>query len=560
MMVAMLLSFLSVHAYDFEADGFAYTITSLTDLTVSFDQVLNKDLTVLNIPETVEYKNKTLTVTSIANEACMGNKILTMISMPQTIVSIGKRAFKNNTALAEINIPESTKNIGSEAFSGCTSISEMVIPVGVTQVENSVFYGCTSLLNIHLTSGIKSIGESAFENSGIRSITLPSSVTSLGKRLFAGTQLEALELPNEIDVIPDNCFLNCTKLCDISFSSSVIGSNAFKNCIALKEISLPSNLITIGDKAFDGCINLGQFTIPSSVTSIEPTILWGCNNIETIEIGKGLSGLPVYATHSYGTAQSYSYSTLGSYYSASQSYKDGPYHPKSDIVYLENVRKFIIDDCEEAFSIKGFYFDKTTTPPFTNTELDYYYVGRPLIDIQSWSSNKGSTGFSVKEIKQGTGRIKTLEISGYCTTVPYFYQKIDTLKLGPNIKQIHLGNIYEEEITKIECQSTLPPNITSGEFPTKVYTDALLYVPLGCKDVYSRAEIWKNFWNIIEADFGDTSSIPVLTEGKDNRSLFIVHDLMGHLVLKSNIFEEVHKLPKGIYVITHKSKTYKIKI
>lgn len=84
---------LSVSAYDFEADGLYFTITSLKDLTVSVDGAVNKDTDKVVIPQTVVYKNKTLTITSVSSEAFKGYKNLQSISFPNTVLSIGESAF-----------------------------------------------------------------------------------------------------------------------------------------------------------------------------------------------------------------------------------------------------------------------------------------------------------------------------------------------------------------------------------------------------------------------------------------------------------------------------------
>lgn len=546
---------LSASAYDFEVDGIAYTITSLTDLTVCVEKLVSPDIAEVHIPESIEYKNKNLKVSSIANNAFKGNKKLNAIYLPNTIVSIGSSAFMDDSMLTTINMPESLTYIGEDAFSGCLSITTFNIPEGVNEINSRTFAGCVSLSRIDLNSNIKSIGNGAFRNSGLQSITIPSSVILLGKDTFAGSHLESILLPTGIEVIPERCFSDCLKLSQVTLSSSTISSEAFRNCGALQQISLPENLTTIGDRAFEGCTNLIEFSIPSETISIEPTILWNCPNISKLTIGRSLKGLPVYSIDD-DSSGGYSYQTLGGYYS----YIPGGYGygPRiTDETYLQGVKEFVIEDSNAEFSIKGFLINnKTSTPPFANTELNYYYVGRPLIDIESWRSTKGAVGFSAA-IEQGTGRIKKLEINGSCTSVPYFYQKVDTLKLGTNIKNFYLYNIFKDDIVKIECLSEIPP-VCTGSFPTKVYTDAILYVPFGCKQAYANAEIWKNFWNIVEAEV-DSGILDVI----DDVSLethYQVYDLKGLLILKSDNVSEIRKLPKGIYIVNKKNKRYKIKL
>lgn len=93
MLIAILCTSTSATAYDFEVDGIAYTITSLTDLTVCVDHLTKKDTTKINIPENVEYKSKKLTVTSLNKGAFTNNNTLSEVILPNTITSIGDEAF-----------------------------------------------------------------------------------------------------------------------------------------------------------------------------------------------------------------------------------------------------------------------------------------------------------------------------------------------------------------------------------------------------------------------------------------------------------------------------------
>lgn len=475
--MAILLSFLPASAYDFEVDGFAYTIISTGDLTVRLDQVLNKDLAVVNVPQNVEYKNKLLTVTGIGDNACSNNNMLQEVVLPETILAIGSYAFANDKYLTKVNIPASVRSIESYTFA----------------------------------------------NSGIQAIMLPLSVESLGTGAFAGTPIETINLHDGIRFIGDGCFQNCHEL---------------------RNITLPDSLRVIGDRAFQGCDNLEEFIIPSGVTSIGPRMLWGCEKMATLQIGRGLKGLPVYSDFSYGTKVA----TLGSWFSSN-----------GQNLYLQSVRIFILDDSEEEFSIKGIYHDNMGLPLFGDMGLDYYYVGRPLVDMRSWHSDSGRSMYFDNRAPQGYGRIKKLEVSGFCNSIPFFYQEIDTLKLGPNIRSIDLGNIYKDSLVKIECQPMSPPVIKyGGKFPTKVYTDVPLYVPLGCKEAYSNAAIWRNFWNIIEVDSGSQTGIPVVSGDEDNGNLYTVYNLAGQTMFKSRVIKDIRNLQKGIYIVRSRSKTYKI--
>jgi hypothetical protein len=457
-------------------------------------------------------------------------------------------------------MPESLLSIGESAFVRCSSLSSITIPEGVTGIEAETFSGCTSLETVVLPSTLEYIGEFAFSGSGIQSIVIPSSVDSLGSWAFTASQLVSIELPEKINIVPEYCFYKCSRLSDISFSASVIESCAFYACSALRQISLPLNLIKIGASAFADCSNLEEFIIPPSVTEIHPSILWGCDNLETLRIGTGLSELPL--INGRYNDESAIISSLGCYLIENTRTRS----VRSVYRYLTSVKNFIIDDSEQNFNLKLFanWYEGVYTygiVPFGNQILDYYYVGRPLDAIENYVDEKGG-GHAHNSSSQGEGdgEIKKLEIGGSCTTVPYFYQKIDTLILGEKIEEISLNNIYKESLTEIECLSKIPPKITDGEFPNTVYVNATLYVPKGCKEIYESSDVWKNFWDIVETESGVESGISVISGDEILGTVFNVYNLNGHMVYQSCNMEDIKKLPKGIYIVTNKSGRWKIKI
>ena len=180
----MLCASVSASSYDFEASGVKYTLSSLTELTVAVDGVFNEDTTLLDIPQTVEYRGKTLTVTSIAGEALKDLKQLSAVSLPQTILSIGAEAFSGDTCLRSIILPDSLHTLEEGAFRDCTSLKSISIPNGITSISNELFYGCSSLKTVSLNNNITTIGIRAFKKSGIESIELPNSIQQIKDEAF----------------------------------------------------------------------------------------------------------------------------------------------------------------------------------------------------------------------------------------------------------------------------------------------------------------------------------------------------------------------------------------
>ena len=540
----------SCFAYDLEIDGVRYTITSTIDLTVRVDGHSNKSLEKLIIPKSIEYKGKTLTVCSVADKAFYEYYSLKSVVLPETILSIGDYAFSSCKKLEDIILPETILSIGKYAFSSCTVLKNIILPKHLSSLGDGVFYGCTSLEKITIPEGISTIPEDIFRGcSKLASFEFGSNVRHIGSWAFAESGIRAINIPPSIDEIPARCFMDCKKLEDITLHASIIGFEAFKGCKSLKTIKLPDNLRKIDSYAFWCCSSLVEFSIPSNVNYIHPTIIWGCPLIKSLKIGKGLNGLPItFFQDSYrrklSTLGNDLVDTGGGYY--------GDDH-------LTGVKEIIIEDTDKTFDINCFFTNKgEAIPAFANLDIDYFYVGRPLSNIKSWKYAPNYATVYVR-VEQGYGHISKLEIAGNCTEVPYFYQKVDTLVLGAAINRFDVENLYIGSLKRIVCNSTTPPNLYNmSNIPALVYTDVVVCVPEGCKEAYSNANGWCNFWNIEEMEC--SSGVDFISTDNSTSPQFKIYDLKGLLIKENCTASDIDKLPKGVYIIVSDKKSLKIKI
>ena len=126
------------------------------------------------------------------------------------------------------------------AFNGCSSLTAITYPdyVAYTSVPNNCFKGCTSLSMVALPKGISDIGVSAFENSGVETVTFTKTIGNIGDNAFKNcTNLEAFKYVDDtngdqyiIETIGENAFMNCGKLTDVEVSAkTLIGKCAFMN-------------------------------------------------------------------------------------------------------------------------------------------------------------------------------------------------------------------------------------------------------------------------------------------------------------------------------------------
>ena len=243
---------------DFVVGGISYNITSTegktvevtyssyTEYAIDFDSGCSGNIVV---PSSVTYGGTTYTVTAIGDNAFSNSKTtsgaITSVSLPNTIQRIGNYAFGS----------------AYSSKSKCT-MPTITIPTSVT-----------------------SIGDGAFRNSGIQSITIPSTVQYIGNSICSNCE-NLKKVVMEISNIKSNAFSNCISLTsfELNANNTEIGYNAFGKCTGLTDLELGENVKSVGANAFVGCSNLQSVKIGSKVTSIESSAFSGCLKLESISI------------------------------------------------------------------------------------------------------------------------------------------------------------------------------------------------------------------------------------------------------------------------------------
>ncbi|MBS1387127.1 MAG: leucine-rich repeat protein [Barnesiella sp.] len=95
----------SIHAYDFEYDGFYYDITSDSTVSVTHDHgdFYKGDI---SIPNQATHNGKTYQVTTIDDRAFEGKEQLTSVHISNSIDSIGDYAFCGCPLLTQVSLGE----------------------------------------------------------------------------------------------------------------------------------------------------------------------------------------------------------------------------------------------------------------------------------------------------------------------------------------------------------------------------------------------------------------------------------------------------------------------
>lgn len=433
---------LCASAYDFVADGIAYTITSFTEFecsVVANDSSYRGDIT---IPETVSFNGRTLTVKSIGDKAFYQNEALTSVTIPATVTTIGQYAFRECINLQTVALTDGLTDIGRSTFSGCSSIESIELPASLTKIGDYCFSGCTALSKIEL----------------------PAAVSELSDGCFSGcSNLKYMDLSN-VETIGDYAFSGCTNLAEVKFGDKLrfIGSEAFENC-GFEEFTIPNSVTSRGNILKD-CDKLQSLTIGNGITRIEYNdLISGCTNIKKFIIADEATAL------TYDNGESYEYQIL---------YGNAPF----EFVYIGR-------DMVSAQHGNYYYY-----PPFKgNTHIKTVEIGEFVTDLPFYDDY----GFF-----ENCTSLDSIKIWGL-PTIPENFAKGDTalkyVEISNKTTKIESGAFDGcTSLETIVLKALTPPTYSSG-FTSDLYLNCRLLIPEGTEALYKNVSPWNNFWNIVES-------------------------------------------------------------
>ena len=283
----------------------------------------------------------------------------------------GELSYAEAAAVTDIG----TKFKGSSII----AFNELKYFTGIMEIHNEAFSGCTSLWKIAMTNNITTIGEKAFYNSAIRTISLPNSILTIKSNAFAKSAIEKIIIPNSVTSIGSYAFSDCSKLVAINLSDNIasIEEYTFFNCSILPEIKIPSCVTLIDTYAFSECDSLNKVIIPESVTQIGEYAFSGCVSLMDIPFLGSVRTIASYAfkdcTGLYNIIIPSSVTTI-----SSNAFDGCTNVQVVDIPREVNyLGEYAFADCEQLKTV----YCRPTTPPkvccWHNTANYYYYYSFP---------------------------------------------------------------------------------------------------------------------------------------------------------------------------------------
>ncbi len=326
-------------------NGVLYIDNCLVDVDDEFDTG------VLNIKEGT---------TVIGGYACSGASF-TEIHFPSTMKYVGEFALQINSKLTTLDMNEGLKSIGDLFIQDCNNLKTISIPSTLEECSGRSFYGggiatltmkgesdayrvennClidkrtntlvyvpSATTGSFLVPSVTHIGNYAFGDSNLQSVTLPSGLKTIGNSAFTYANLTQIDLPDSVESVEGLAFSYCSNLQSIYLGAGLtsLDSSAFSNCTNLKTVNvsadnqtitktngivvdwnekitlwadptitsanIPNGVEKISANLFKEHQNITSVNVPDSVTTIYARAFYQCPNLQTVSIGSGFQETP----------------------------------------------------------------------------------------------------------------------------------------------------------------------------------------------------------------------------------------------------------------------------
>ena len=190
------------------------------------------------------------------------------------------------------------KTIGNTAFQN-SAVTSVTIPASVTEIGSNAFAGCTNLTsvnyegdwsNLTIQSGNPAVQDAANAPLFDFEFIPPDNTAVIVTNYKYNGAAADVTIPSRyqgkpVTTIGHAAFFN-SAVTSVTIPDSVtsISDEAFINCPKLTNISIPNSVTYIGFSAFSSCTSLKSITLPSSLSFISGALFLGCSQLTTIHI------------------------------------------------------------------------------------------------------------------------------------------------------------------------------------------------------------------------------------------------------------------------------------
>ena len=215
------------------------------------------------------------------------------------LASVGNYACSYFTNLSSVSWGDDLLWIGDYAFEehGLSSIS---IPRGVFSIGEYAFCGYgdserDKLTSVSLPDTVKRLEKGAFSyQTNLSQVTGLENVGYLGDRVFYGCIMSSVNLGDKLTRLGSYAFYNSGLAGKITLPDSItsLGSNVFAYCEELTEVVLPDSIQYILGNLFEGCTALESVRLPGELITLGSENFVGCSSLKSIVLPDTLETIP----------------------------------------------------------------------------------------------------------------------------------------------------------------------------------------------------------------------------------------------------------------------------
>ena len=502
----MLFVCMDAHAQSFTVENLRYSVLSAAEQTVKV-VALTDDAEEVDIPASVDYRDKTYAVTIIDEAAFKGSQSLVRVSIPESVVAYGRICFADCPVLTDVTLSPNAKSLAVGMFSSCKALQEITIPEGVTEVQQQAFWSCAALENVTFGSTVSTFGLACFEFcSALKEIALPTAVRELPREMFAFcTALQTVGLSEGLENIDDFAFELCHDLQNVTLPESLqrIGASAFIADTCLTHVYISPNVTEIGERAFgstkgleafevagenasfasvDGvlyskdlttllaypnakAIAEPDFVVPTSVETIAPSAFYGADKVEHILLPDGLNSIGSWAFWSARALQ--------------------------DITLPEGITTVTEGMLRDCTALQQVSLPSTLTTIESQglsgcAAMEHIDLPESLTSVAMLAFNTCLTLRDIT-IPDGVEELPLMCFNG-CLALEKVVLGKGVSSFGPN------AFANDNNIREVYSLNTVPP--VSASFTEQTYGQATLYVPGESLSAYQSADGWSDFSHI----------------------------------------------------------------
>lgn len=210
-------------------------------------------------------------------------KAMTTFTIPKEVKLFYSDGLFSGTQVSVVDYEERTDaltlygNWGSGAFVYAANLEEVNLPAG-TVIGPYAFRGCAKLTTVNLEAGEGGeIGNYAFAETGITTLTIPEGYTGIGQKAFSDSAIETLNLPLSMQSLTASSFEGASKLANVTIpegAAYVVVNGVLYSSDMSEIIFLPATLTT--------------FEIPQGYTSTSiVNLLKALPALESITVAEG---------------------------------------------------------------------------------------------------------------------------------------------------------------------------------------------------------------------------------------------------------------------------------